>query len=158
GYTQAMTPRKTRVIASNSHRFDPYKNFKFRVKMGGRHVAGIAEVSGLTRATGLADYRESGSTARKLPGIQKYPNLTLKRGVTRDAEFMRWATAVVGEPPKDFRKDIVVEMCDERGAVAVAYKVRRCWVSKIQGMDFNAEANEVAIESLTLENDGFELI
>jgi T4-like virus tail tube protein gp19 len=125
--------------STNPHRFDPYKNFKFRVKIDGRPVAGVARVSGLT--------------ARKLPGVRKYPNLTLKRGMTRDAKFQKWATAM-----SDSRKDVVIEIYDETGKLERAYRVYRGWVFKYQSSDLNASANEVGIESLTLHNEGIEVI
>lgn len=125
--------------STNPHRFDPYKNFKFRVKIDGRIVAGAVRVTGLT--------------ARKLPGIQKYPNVTLKRGLTHDAEFQKWAAG-----KSHSRKDVVVEIYDEAGKLAKSYKVHRVWVSKYQSSDLKAGANEVGIEMLTLENEGIELV
>ena len=134
-----MVTRSTNPHSASPHRFDPYKNFKFRVKIDGRPVAGVARVSGLT--------------VRRLPGIRKYPSVTLKRGMTRDPDFQKWATAMSG-----FRKDVVIEICDDIGKVERAYRVCGSWVSKYQPSDLNARTNEVGIDSLTLENEGLELL
>jgi len=151
----------------NSQRFDPYKNFKFRVKWDGRYVAGISKVSALKRSTEIVEHREGGdpSTARKSPGRTKYDAVTLERGVTHDPEFERWANKVwnfgsgLGAEVslKDFRKDIILEFYNEAGQLAIAYKVFRCWVSEFQSLpDLDANANAVAIQHLKLENEGWE--
>ena len=119
----------------NSHRHDPYKVFKFRVKMDGRYVAGISKVSALIRTTEVVDHRDGDdpSTERKSPGRTSYAPITLSRGVTHDLEFERWANlawnieARPGEEVslKDFRKDIIIELYNEAGQLVVAYKVFR---------------------------------
>jgi len=80
----------------NANRFDPYKNFKFRVKWDGRYVAGVSKVGALKRSTEMVEHREGGdpSTSRKSPGRTKYEAITLERGVTHDLEFERWANKV----------------------------------------------------------------
>jgi phage tail-like protein len=151
----------------NAQRFDPYKNFKFRVKWDGRYVAGISKVSALKRSTEVVEHREGGdpSTSRKSPGRTKYEAITLERGVTHDTEFEKWANKVwnygsgLGAEVslKDFRKDVIVEMYNEAGQVALAFKVYRCWVSDFQALpDLDANANAVAIQSIKLENEGWE--
>ena len=151
----------------NPERFDPYKNFKFRVKWDGRYVAGVSKVSALKRSTEVVEHREGGdpSTARKSPGRTKYEAVTLERGVTHDVEFERWANKVwnfgagLGAEVslKDFRKDIMIEFYNEAGQLALAYKVFRCWVSEYQALpDLDANANAVAIQHLKLENEGWE--
>ncbi len=151
----------------NTHRFDPYKNFKFRVKWDGKYVAGVSKVSALKRTTETVEHREGGdpSTSRKSPGRTKYEAITLERGVTHDTEFEKWANKVwnygsgLGAEVslKDFRKDIIIEMYNEAGQLAIAYKVYRCWVSEFQAQpDFDANANAVAIQHLKLENEGWE--
>ena len=100
----------------NAARFDPYKNFKFRVKWDGKYVAGVSKVGALKRTTELVEHREGGdpSSGRKSPGRTKYEALTLERGVTHDKEFEQWANKVwnfgsgLGAEVslKDFRKDI----------------------------------------------------
>jgi len=151
----------------NAQRFDPYKNFKFRVKWDGRYVAGISKVSALKRTTEVVKHREGGdpSSSRKSPGRTEYEAITLERGVTHDPEFEKWANKVwslgagLGSEVslKDFRKDIIIEAYNEAGQVALAYKVYRCWVSEYQSLpDLDANANAVAIQHLKLEHEGFE--
>ena len=151
----------------NAERFDPYKNFKFRVKWDGRYVAGISKVGALKRTTEVVTHREGGdpSIVRKSPGQSKYEPITLERGVTHDTEFEKWANKVwnygsgLGAEVslKDFRKDVIIEVYNEAGQVALAYKVYRCWVSEYQAVpDLDASANAVAIQSMKLENEGWE--
>jgi len=151
----------------NTQRFDPYKNFKFRVKWDGRYVAGISKVSALKRTTEVVEHREGGdpSTGRKSPGRNKFEPITLERGVTHDLEFERWANRVwnfgaglgLEVSLKDFRKDIIIEFYNEAGQLAIAYKVFRCWVSEFQSLpDLDANANAVAIQHIKLENEGWE--
>jgi len=151
----------------NAQRFDPYKNFKFRVKWDGRYVAGVSKVGSLKRSTEVVEHREGGdpSTSRKSPGRTKYEAITLERGVTHDLEFEAWANKVwhVGAglgaevSLKDFRKDVILEVYNETGQVVLAYKIYRCWVSEFQAMpDLDANANAIAIQTLKLENEGWE--
>jgi phage tail-like protein len=151
----------------NAQRFDPYKNFKFRVKWDGKYVAGVSKVSALKRTTEVVEHREGGdpSSSRKSPGRTKYEAISLERGVTHDKEFEQWANKVwnygsgLGAEVslKDFRKDIIIEMYNEAGQLATAYKVYRCWVSEFQAQaDLDANANAVLIQSIKLENEGWE--
>jgi phage tail-like protein len=151
----------------NATRFDPYKNFKFRVKWDGRYVAGISKVSALKRTTEMVEHREGGdpSTTRKSPGKTKYEAITLERGVTHDLEFERWANKVwnfgagLGQEVslKDFRKDISIEVYNEAGQKVLAYNLFRCWVSEYQSLpDLDASANAIAIQTIKLENEGWE--
>lgn len=151
----------------NPQRFDPYKNFKFRVKWDGRYVAGISKVSALKRTTEVVSHREGGdpSSDRKSPGRTKYDAITLERGVTHDTEFEKWANKVwnfgagLGAEVslKDFRKDIFIDVFNEAGKKALSYKVYRCWVSEFQSLPgLDANANAVAIQTIKLENEGWE--
>lgn len=151
----------------NAGRFDPYKNFKFRVKWDGKYVAGVSKVGALKRSTEMVEHREGGdpSMSRKSPGRTKYEAVTLERGITHDKEFEQWANKVwnhgsaLGSEVSlaDFRKDIIIELYNEAGQLAVAYKLYRCWVSEFQAMpDLDANANAVAIQSIKLENEGWE--
>jgi phage tail-like protein len=151
----------------NPQRFDPYKNFKFRVKWDGRYVAGISKVGSLKRTTEVVEHREGGdpSTSHKSPGRNKFEAITLERGVTHDTEFEKWANKVwhhgagLGAEVslKDFRKDLIIEVYNEAGQLALAYKVYRCWVSEYQATaDLDANANAVLIAHIKLENEGWE--
>ena len=151
----------------NPTRFDPYKNFKFRIKWDGRFVAGVSKCSALKRTTEVVEHRDGGdpSTGRKSPGRTKFEAITLERGVTHDLEFERWANKVwnfgarLGRESslKDFRKDLLIEVYNEAGQLVLAYKVFRCWVSEYQSLpDLDANANAVAIQHIKLENEGWE--
>lgn len=151
----------------NAHRFDPYKNFKFRVKWDGRYVAGVSKVSPLVRKTEVVKWREGGdpSMSRKSPGQTDYAPVVLERGVTHDLEFEQWANKVwnfgsgLGTEVslKDFRKDVILELYNEAGQVVLAYKLYRCWVSEFQAMpELDGNGGAVAIQSITLQNEGWE--
>jgi phage tail-like protein len=151
----------------NPHRFDPYKNFKFRVKWDGRYVAGISKISALKRTTEVIRHREGGdpSSSRKSPGKTEFEPIMLERGATHDPEFEKWANKVwhfgagagAEVSLKDFRKDIVIEIYNEAGQLVLAYKVFRCWVSEFQALpDLDANADAVLIQQIKLENEGWE--
>lgn len=151
----------------NANRFDPYKNYKFRVKWDGRYVAGISKVGALKRTTEVVSHREGGdpSSVRKSPGQTKYEAITLERGVTHDIEFEVWANKVwnfgsgLGSEVSlaDFRKDIIIDVYNEAGQLALSYKLYRCWVSEYQALPaLDASANAVAIQTIKLENEGWE--
>lgn len=149
----------------NTHRFDPYKNFKFRLKWDGRYVAGVSKVSALKRTTELVNHREGGdpSTDRISPGRTKFEPITLERGVTHDPDFESWANLVYNTDGdaamslKNFRKDIILELLNLQGNVVKSYKVFRCWVSEYQALpELDANANAVAIEMMVLQNEGWE--
>jgi phage tail-like protein len=151
----------------NPQRFDPYKNFKFRVKWDGRYVAGISRVGPLKRITQVVKHREGGdpSSSRKSPGPTDFEAIMLERGVTHDTEFEKWANKVwnfgsgLGAEVslKDFRKDIIIDVYNEAGQLAISYKVFRSWVSEFQALsDLDANANAVAIQHIKLENEGWE--
>ena len=151
----------------NPTRFDPYKNFNFRVKWDGRYVAGVSKVSALKRTTEVVKHREGGdpSSSRKSPGRTEYEAITLERGVTHDPDFEAWANKVwnfgsgLGSEAslKDFRKDVIIEIYNEAGQLVLGYRVFRCWVSEFQAVpDLDANANAVAIQHLKLENEGWE--
>jgi phage tail-like protein len=137
----------------NAQRFDPYKNFKFRVKWDGRYVAGISKVGAIKRSTELVEHREGGdpSTSRKSPGRTKFEAITLDK-------VWNYGSGLGAEVSlKDFRKDLIIEVYNEAGQLALAYKVYRCWVSEYQALpDLDANANAVAIQHIKLENEGWE--
>lgn len=149
-----------------SGRFDPYKNFKFRVKIGTNYVAGVSKVTMLKRTTEVVKHRHGGdpSSSRKSPGRTEFDPITLERGVTHDIEFEQWANKVwnygagLGSEVslKDFRKDITIEVYNEAGQLAIVYSVFRCWVSEFQALpDLDANANVIAIQHIKLENEGW---
>ena len=151
----------------NPQRFDPYKNYKFRVKWDGRYVAGVSKVSSLKRSTEVVEHREGGdpSLSRKSPGRTTYEPVTLERGITHDIEFEQWANKVwnfgsgLGAEVSlaDFRKDVIVDVFNDAGQIVLSYRLFRCWPSEYQALpDLDANANAVAIQTLKLENEGWE--
>ncbi len=148
----------------NSSRKDPYKKFKFRVFWDGKVVAGVSKMSPLSRTTDVITHREGGDSSvdRKSPGRTRFDSIILERGVTHDPEFENWANSVFNKKTdsmslKNFRKDIIIELLNEAGVPAIAYRVYRCWVSQYTALpDLDAGADAVAIQSITIENEGWE--
>jgi phage tail-like protein len=148
----------------NTHRFDPYKNMKFRIRWQGRVVAGISKCSALKRSTEPVTHREGNdpSTARVSPSVWKFEPITLERGVTHDLEFEKWANLIynvqgIDLSLKNFRRDIFIDLLNEKAQVAKSYKVYRCWVSEYQALpELDANAHVIAIEHMVLQNEGWE--
>ncbi len=151
----------------NATRFDPYRNFKFRLKMDGRFVAGISRISALKRTSEVIRHREGGdvSSTRLSPGAVSFEPITIERGVTHDLEFEQWANKVwnygggsgTEVSLKDFRKDLTLELSNEAGQVVLAYRIFRCWPSEIQVLpELDANGSAVAIQRLVLQNEGWE--
>lgn len=152
---------------TNPQRYDPYKNFKFRVKWDGKYIPAVSRITGLLRETEVIEHREGGdpSTSRKSPGRAKFEAITLERGLTDDTSFEDWANQVwqLGAPLgsevalNEFRKDISIEFYNEAGQLVRAYRVFRCWPSSYQALpDLDANSAAVAIEHIKLENEGWE--
>lgn len=152
----------------NPQRFDPYKNFKFRVKWDGRYIPGISKISTLKRTTEVVVHREGGepSLGRRSPGTTSYDPIVLERGRTQDTAFEDWANLVwalgagLGAEVhlRELRKDILIELLNEAGQLVLVFKVYRCWPAgyvALSDLIANGEA-AVATESLTLENEGWE--
>ena len=148
----------------NTHRLDPYKNFKFRLLWDGRAVLGISKVGALKRTTEVVKHRSGGDNSfdHKSPGRTSYEPVMLERGITHDLEFERWANRVhtyQGDTSMDllnYKKDLTLEVMNERGQVAIRYFMYRCWVSEFTAMpDLDANANAVAIENMKIEMEGF---
>lgn len=154
-------------FSKNPDRFDPYKNFKFRVKWDGRYVAGVSNVGALSRSTEVVEHREGGdpNTVHKSPGQTTFESVTLERGVTHDKAFEQWANksfnhgAGLGSEVSlgDLRKPIIIELMNVAGQIVIRYNLTRCWVSEYQALpDLDAGDNSVAIQTLTLEHEGFQ--
>ena len=150
----------------NSHRFDPYRNFKFKIKIDGQYVAGLHKCSALKRTVESSDWRDGGDPthSRKLPGKTTYDAITLEQGVTHDTTFEDWANLVnnyqgsAAMSLKNFRKDaITIEVQNLQGTPVMAYNVYRCWVSEYQALpELDAAGNAVMIRTIKLENEGWE--
>jgi phage tail-like protein len=153
-------------FSANAAPWDPYRNYRFKLKWNGDYVAGISKMSALTRATQIAEH-PIGGAPRVSSGQSTYAPIVLERGVTYDTAFEQWANKVwdysnaSGAAPNvaldDFRKDIIIELYNAAGQKILAYAVHRCWVSQFQAMpDLDAGANAVAIQTLILQNEGWD--
>jgi len=147
----------------NTNRFDPYKNFMFRVKWDNKYVAGVTKMGALKRSTDPVVHRDGAdpSHERKSPGKSKFDAVTLERGVTHDPEFEKWANLVhsLDNPIslRNFRKDVIVDVFNEANQKVLSYKLFRCWPSEYQALpQLDASAAAVAIETLKLELEGWE--
>jgi phage tail-like protein len=143
--------------------YGPYRSFKFIVSWGGRPVAGVSKVGGLTRATEVASHGEGGTP--RSPGQTDYGPITLERGVTHDPEFEAWANKVwaygnaAGQEValRDYRKDITITQLDEAGEPVASYAVLCCWVSEYTALpELDASGTAVAIQSITLQHEGWQ--
>ncbi len=152
-------------FVTNAHRVDPYKNFKFRVIWDGKTVLGVSKVGALKRTTEMVKHREGGenSTDHKSPGRTSYDAVTMERGITHDPEFEKWANLVhpyggdAGMDLVNYKKELTLEVLNERGQVAKRYFLHNCWVSEFTAVpDLDANANAVAIEHLKIELEGWE--
>ena len=149
----------------NAHRFDPYKNFKFRVEWDNRIVAGISKVGALKRTTEVVKHRHGGENShdRKSPGRTTYEAITLERGLTHDPEFEAWANKVHhvgGDTLMDlagYKKEVAIILMNEKGQPVYRYNVHNAWVSEFTSLaDLDGNANAVLIESLKLDHEGWE--
>ena len=136
-----------------SRRDDPYSNFNFIIEFGGMK-AGFSDVNGLPEDTACLESRSSPqeSTARKLLGIRKFTNLTLKRGYTNSKDLWDWYESARGGKARPLTGTITV--FDETRAVISSWKLSQVWPEKVKGPDFNAKSNEVAIEELEIRVEG----
>jgi phage tail-like protein len=138
------------------------ENGSFRVQWDGKYISGISKVSALARTTDVIDYRSGANpnVIDRIPGATKYDVITLERGRSFDTAFEEWAKLVQGFPSgassANFRKDIRIEVMDEFGRLALAFNVFRCWPSRYQALSIlDSNSDAVAVESLTLENEGW---
>jgi phage tail-like protein len=147
-----------------AQRFDPYRNFKFKVKINNEIVAGLSKMSALKKSTEGIDWFEAGDNfnPRRLPGKTKYEPVTLEKGMTEDKLFEDWANLVnkfQGNliAPDNFRKDIQILVCDMNGVPKITFNIFNCWVSEFQAVpDMDVTQNGVAIQTIKLENEGFD--
>jgi len=164
------TPRNVRNTKT-----DPLLNFKFLVYWAPGSsdkltpVAGVSRIGALTRNTESVAHREGGAPqgARQIPGQVAYSPITLERGLIVDLAFEQWANKVwfyentgkLGQEVslKDFRKDITIQLLNQAGQAVAQYHVFNCWPSEYQALpDLDASSNEVALETMTLVNEGWQ--
>jgi len=136
-------------FVANSRRHDPYKDFKFRVRIDGKLLGAVSKISSLTRSVNT-------KSKIKLPGLQKFSNITMKRGVFKETNFYKLISAIPGS--KKFPMDIVIEQVDEKNNLVVAYQLKNARLHKVEGPALNAAGNEVAVESIELSHEGVKLI
>jgi len=142
---------------ANPARKDPYKNFNFLVEIDGITRAGFAECSGLKLEIDVIEYREGGessSTVRKLPGLAKVGDITLKRGITTSNQLQAWIESVAKGVPN--RKNGVIVLLDDERKPVVRWKFFNAFPRKWEGPVFDAKGTDVAIETLTLCCEGLE--
>ncbi len=154
------------MFSVNAHRFDPYRTFKFQILIDGRPVAGLKKMGALKKKTEAIKWRTAGdpSTERILPGGTSYEPITLEQGLSHDPVFEQWANLVnniqgdAAMSLKNFRKDIVINVLNLQGVVAISYKLYRAWVSEYQALpEMDAGTmNAVGIQTITLQHEGWE--
>jgi phage tail-like protein len=153
------------MFTVNTHRFDPYKNFKFRVQWDGKYIPGISKISPLTRMTEVVAHREGGdpSNFRLSPGTTKFEPIVMERGLSHDKEFEDWVNMtfnIKGDASislKNYKKDIMIELLNLQGMVAMRFFVYRCWVSEYQSLpELNANDKCIAIERIVIQHEGWE--
>lgn len=150
----------------NTHRFDPYRNFKFKIKVDNEYMAGLSKCSALKKTIEMTEWWDGGdlSTSRKLPGKTTYDAITLEAGVTHATEFEDWANLVnnyqgaASMSLLNFRKDfLTIDVFNLAGQVVLSYVVYRCWVSEYQALpELDVSGNAVMIQTIKLENEGWE--
>lgn len=136
----------------------PLPKFHFQVEWGGTRI-GFTEVSGLTTETEVIEYREGSSpeySKVKMPGMQKFGNITLKRGTfNSDNEYYQWWNSVKLNTIE--RRDLTISLLNENHEPVMVWKVKNAWPSKVQSTDLKSDGNEVAIESLEIVHEGLSI-
>jgi phage tail-like protein len=146
-------------MATGARPKDPFRGFKFRVQIDGINKAGFREVSGLDAATDTVDYRDGdGDTIRKLAGLKKFANITLKRGITDDLDLWKWRTMVMDGKIQEARKNGQILLLDDEGKEAAEWTFTDAWPAKWTGPAFNATANEVSIDTIELAHEGLKRV
>lgn len=143
-------------MAETGKRVDPFNNFNFLVEIGGIRRAAFQEASGFDSSIDITEHREGGenTTMRKLPAMTKFSNITLKWGVTDDLELYNWHRQWVTGDPAAKRENGSIVMLDRQGQEKLRWNFLNAWPAKWTGPTFNAEGNDVAIETLELAHEG----
>lgn len=139
-------------------RDNPYLNFNFIVDIGAGDELGFSEAEVTSGEIEVIEYREGAdrvNTARKLPGLAKYPNVTLKRGITGSTDLFEWWKSV--RDGQVVRRNVTITLLDEQRQAVYRWLLRSAWPVKIEGPTLNASGNEVAIETLELAHEGLEI-
>ena len=154
------------LFSVNTERFDPYRNFKFRIKWDNEYVAGLSKCSALKKTTEVVKWREGNemtSVERKSPGITTYEPVVMERGITHDTAFEDWANMInscKGDSATDlvnYKKNLTLDVMNERGQIAFSYRLYNCWVSEYTAIhELDANARAMAVESIKIELEGWE--
>lgn len=153
------------MFPANAHRYDPYRTFMFQVVIDGQPVAGLKKMSVLKKSTETVKWRSAGDPTheRVMPGGTSYEPITLEQGLTHDPVFENWANLVnniqgnAAMSLVNYRKDIVINVLNLQGTIAIAYEVKRAWVSEFQALpEFDAGTmNAVGIQTITIQHEGW---
>ena len=143
-------------MAQTGQRIDPYGNYNFLVEIDGIARAAFQEASGFDSSIDVVEHREGGdnTTVRKLPAMTKFSNITLKWGTTDDRQLYDWHRQWVTGDPAAQRKNGSVILLDRQGQEKVRWNFVNAWPAKWTGPSFNAEGNDVSIETLELAHEG----
>jgi phage tail-like protein len=141
-------------------RKDPYRQFRFRVEIDGITQAGFSECSFTDTTTDPVEYREGDepTTVRKLSGLTKYGNITLKWGITDTMDIYNWRRQIIDTGAEGARKNMSIILVDEAGSDKARWDITRAWPTKYDPPDFSAKGNEVAIETLEIVHEGFKRV
>jgi phage tail-like protein len=136
---------------------DPYRQFRFRVEIDGIAQAGFSEVSFADTTTDATEYREGDEPpiSRKLSGLTKYGNITLKWGITDTMDLYNWRQQIIDTGAEGARKNMSIVLINEAGEDKARWDIVRAWPTKYDPPDFSAKGNEVAIETLEIVHEGF---
>jgi phage tail-like protein len=139
-------------------RRDPFRTFNFQLEIDNIPLGAFSEVSGLSSSTDAVDYREGtdlNPSVRKLTGLTKQNNVTLKRGITTDTSLWDWRQNIVNGVPD--RRNVTIVLLNEQRQPVLRWHIESAWVTKIEGPSFKAAANEIAMESVELVHEGLEI-
>ncbi len=138
------------------NRIDPYRNFRFRVELDGIQIAGFSEATIPDSTTDPIDYREGTDPThqKKLSGLTKYGNITLKKGLTDSMDLYNWKKKVEDLGAKGARKNISLILIDEEGKLKARWNIVEAWPTKYDPSDFRAKGAEVVIESHEIVHEG----
>jgi len=141
-------------------RKDPYRNFRFRLEIDGIQQAGFSEATIPDTTSDVVEYREGNehTTVRKLPGLRKYANITLKWGTTDSMVVYNWRKMVDDDSIKDYRKNVAIVIIDEEGNDTARWEFSNAWPSKYDAPDLTAKGNDVAIETLEIVHEGMKRV
>ena len=143
---------------ATAERRDPYRSYNFQLQIDGVPLGAFSEVSGLTAEGDAVDYREGTdmqSNVRKLVGLRKYANVTLKRGYTQDKSLWQWYGNIVNGTPD--RRNVTIVLMNEAHQPVLRWHAENAWVNKIEGPSLKATGNDVALESVELVHEGLTL-